>query len=452
MNLDKNNNENTNLDPSENIELTENVIENDSSLNNIEIPTINIREPKKKSKKPLFITLSVILGVVITISTSTILTIFLMNVVSTSPDPEYSLVNPDGPTINIVNNGSSSTEIPMQQGDNPVALTVPQIAAKVNPSVVGIQAESFNLGTGFGTGIILSEDGYVVTNNHVIENADILTVVLDSGKRYNAELIGTDAKTDLAVLKFTPTEEIIPAEFGNSDALVVGDLAIAIGNPGGLELQGTLTGGYVSAINRDILVEDRTMTLIQTDASINPGNSGGPLINEYGQVIGINTIKIGSENFEGLGFAIPINSAKPIVDELITYGYVKGRPSIGISGQNISEEQSYFNDVPQGLLVGSVDPRSDAYAKGLKPGDIITGVNGTRTVSITEINKIKDEFKAGEKITLNIFRAGKEIDIKITLMDEQHLLAIPEKNDSATNPDSYDEHYDEFPFPFPFGN
>lgn len=428
------------------------IIEQTEFIENTIIHDIKINEPVKKKRnfKPFLIVLAVTLTIGISIVGSSLITMHIVKSQVGITASKQDMINPDGPTIDISNSGISDTSLPENTGDTPTKLTVPQIATKVNPSVVGIKSQSLSGSYATGTGIIMSSDGYIVTNNHVIEFADIYTVVLDTGKQYNAELIGADVKTDLAVLKITPEEEIIPAEFGNSDALVVGDLAIAIGNPGGLELQGTLTGGYVSAINRDILVEDRTMTLIQTDASINPGNSGGPLINEYGQVIGINTIKIGSANFEGLGFAIPINSAKPIIDELITYGYVRGRPSIGISGGNISEQFALANDIPQGLLVSSVDPRSNAYSQGLKAGDIITGVNGTKTVSITEINKIKDEFKAGDKITLNVFRAGKDLNIKITLMDERELIALPKINDSATNP--YNEYEDESPFTFPFGN
>lgn len=427
-----------------------------------------IAEPAKKSGFSKFLKLLSFTAIFAIILAGT--SIFLADYIIKSTNGEGIVIPSitevfNGPSVTIINNGSSDTTLPMIDNDNPVILTTPQIAVKVNPSVVGISAETFSGGSQVGTGIIMSDDGYIITNNHVIEYSDVLKVSLYDGKIYEAELIGSDAKSDLAVLKITPDsdDELTTAEFGNSDALVVGDIAIAIGNPGGLELQGTFTGGYISAINRDILVDDRLMTLIQTDASISPGNSGGPLINHYGQVIGINTIKISAENYEGLGFAIPINQAKPILDELIEFGYVRGRPSIGISGINISKETAYFNDLPQGLLVKDVDTRSDAYKKGLKANDIIVGINGEEALDITAINKIKDQFKAGEKITLNVYRAGKEIDIEIILMDEMELqLQVPtdkveEPNtyvDPYSNNDNYNNYnndYDQFSnFPFSF--
>ena len=258
------------------------------------------------------------------------------------------------------------------------ALTVKQVSEKVRESVVGVTCQSsanFS-SSSVGSGIIMSEDGYIITNNHVIEGMTTIQVVLDDGKTYDARLIGSDSRSDLAVIKINATG-LKAAEFGDSDKLEQGDPAIAIGNPAGLQLQNTVTYGIISAINRDIIVEDRTMTLIQTDASINPGNSGGPLVNEFGQVIGINTVKVGISYYEGLGFAIPINTAKPIIDELISRGYVKGRPSIGINGTTLSERDSVFYGLPAGLLIDYVHPYSDAFKKGIRRGDIITKMNGT---------------------------------------------------------------------------
>ena len=163
------------------------------------------------------------------------------------------------------------------------------------------------------------------------------------------------------------------------------------------------------------------MTLIQTDASINPGNSGGPLVNEFGQVIGINTVKVGISYYEGLGFAIPINTAKPIIDELISTGYIKGRPSIGINGQSISARDAAFYGLPEGLYIEYVHPYSDAFRKGLRRGDVITKMNGTKLSSTAEIKKIRDDFKAGDEVTLTVYRNGREEDLKIVLMDEAAL-------------------------------
>lgn len=302
------------------------------------------------------------------------------------------------------------------------ALTVKQVSEKVRASVVGVTCQSsanFSASS-VGSGIIMSEDGYIITNNHVIEGMTTIQVVLDSGETYDARLIGSDSRSDLAVIKVNATG-LKAAEFGDSDKLEQGDPAIAIGNPAGLQLQNTVTYGIISAINRDIIVEDRTMTLIQTDASINPGNSGGPLVNEFGQVIGINTVKVGISYYEGLGFAIPMNTAKPIIDELISRGYVKGRPSIGISGTTLSERDSMFYGLPAGLLIDYVHPYSDAFKKGIRRGDIITKMNGTALSSTAEIKKIRDNFTAGDKVTLTIYRNSQEVDIEVILMDEATL-------------------------------
>ncbi len=302
------------------------------------------------------------------------------------------------------------------------ALTVKQVSEKVRASVVGVTCQStanFS-SSSVGSGIIMSEDGYIITNNHVIEGMTTIQVVLDNGETYDARLIGSDSRSDLAVIKVNATG-LKAAEFGDSDKLEQGDPAIAIGNPAGLQLQNTVTYGIISAINRDIIVEDRTMTLIQTDASINPGNSGGPLVNEFGQVIGINTVKVGISYYEGLGFAIPMNTAKPIIDELISRGYVKGRPSIGISGTTLSDRDSMFYGLPAGLLIDYVHPYSDAFKKGIRRGDIITKMNGTALSSTAEIKKIRDNFTAGDKVTLTIYRNSQEVDIEVILMDEATL-------------------------------
>ena len=324
-------------------------------------------------------------------------------------DIKEHLIQKDSP----ISNGAKTTD---------GALTVKQISQKVRNSVVGVtgqSAESFSASS-VGSGIIMSADGYIITNNHVIEGMTTISVVLDDGTTYPARLIGSDARTDLAVIK-VEAKDLHAAEFGDSDKLEQGDPAIAIGNPAGLQLQNTVTSGIISAINRDIVIEDRTMTLIQTDASINPGNSGGPLVNEFGQVIGINTVKVGISYYEGLGFAIPINTAKPIIDELISNGYIKGRPSIGINGQSIGARDAAFYGLPEGLYVEYVHPYSDAFRKGLRRGDVITKMNGTKLSSTAEIKKIRDNFKAGDEVTLSVYRHGREEDLKIVLMDEAAL-------------------------------
>ncbi len=298
-----------------------------------------------------------------------------------------------------------------------VVKDVSDVVQKVRPSVVGVITESFQTysTSSTGSGIILSEDGYIVTNNHVVERGDSIAVTLDDGETYAAELIGTDVKSDIAVLKID-AQNLPAAEFGDSSQVEVGEAAIAIGNP--LGLNGTVTAGIISAVDREIQVCSSNMVLLQTDASINPGNSGGALLNEYGQVIGVNSAKISSEDSEGLGFAIPSNTVGPIVEELIDKGYVSGRPLTGISGRNVSALAAAFYNIPQGILVDQVAPESDAAAKGLAAGDVIIGVDDIRVENISDACTLRDEHKAGDTMKLTFYRQGSTHEINIQLMEE----------------------------------
>lgn len=300
------------------------------------------------------------------------------------------------------------------------ALTVPEIVKKVMPSVVGISSTLYN-GTSTGTGIVMSEDGYIITNAHVVEGANAVSVMLQDETEYEAEIIGCDTETDIAVLKINVTG-LTPAEFGDSNDVEVGELAIAIGNPLGFELFGSVTGGIVSAVNREVTLDDeRVMKLIQTDAAINSGNSGGPLVNSYGQVIGINSIKISSNyssaTVEGLGFAIPIGDAQTIINDLINYGYVTGRPQIGISCEDISAMYARYYNIPQGTMVKYINPDGPAANSGLQVGDVIIGANGQEISSLTELNEIKKQLNVGDTLTLTVSRNNQEIDIKIVLAE-----------------------------------
>ncbi len=337
-----------------------------------------------------------------------------------------------------------------------------EIYAKVSPSVVSVQAVDLQNGNGgTGSGVIMSKDGYVITNHHVVTNEktgaalDKITVVMSDGTIRPAAVKGVDKQTDLAVLKIDPAGiDIIPAEFGDSKSLQPGEAVFAIGSPGGLELANTITGGHISALNRDITIEDRVMSLIQTDAAINPGNSGGALINKYGQVIGITSAKLGISYFEGLGFAIPMDTAKPIVDELIQNGYVAGRPQIGISGKDVNEEMSEAFGVPQGVQVYGVDSRSNAAAAGVQVNDIIIGVNGKTITGMAEINKIKDGMKAGDKLTLRLYRlsTGKELTVSFALNDQHDLQGVdPQMQVQQQQPQQQQERYYNNPFSFFFG-
>ncbi len=301
------------------------------------------------------------------------------------------------------------------------AMSLQEIYASVIDSVVSISSATSG-GTATGTGILMSSDGYVITNHHVIKGAAVILVLDNSGNQYEAEIVGSDETSDLAVLKIDAAG-LQPAEFGNSSVLRVGDSVVAIGDPLGTQLRGTMTNGIISAINRDLTVNDRKMTLIQTNAALNNGNSGGPLINCYGQVIGINTIKMSSyyngfASVEGLGFAIPINTAKPIIDELIDKGYVSGRPAIGITYDVLPSVFRIYYNLPSGVYVSSVAQGSDAAAVGIAKGDIITAINGTKVSSIDELNMVKNQFVAGDTVTLTIYRSGQYYDVDVRLIDQ----------------------------------
>ena len=301
------------------------------------------------------------------------------------------------------------------------ALTIQEIYQKVNPSTVTVLTGNRDGSAMVGTGVIFTEDGYILTNAHVIAGGSECYVVLDTGEDYRACLLGLDEEKDLAVIKIAASG-LPAAEFGDSDALTVGDPVFAIGNPLGVELRGTLTDGIVSAINRDVYVDGVTMTLIQTNAALNNGNSGGPLINCYGQVIGINTMKMSnfyssSTTVEGIGFAIPIDTAKPIIDELIEKGYVSGRPAIGIDGETLPATYRIYYRLPQGIYVTRVYRNSDAAAKGISEGDIITAINGVSVTTMEQLNRVKNQFTAGQTITLTIYHGGVSSDVEIILMD-----------------------------------
>lgn len=330
-----------------------------------------------------------------------------------------------------VNNGSAPEDKTDEQNSDVVlpdlettkpttgALSIPQIYAKLKDSVVGITvtvAGAPQISQGSGTGIVLSEDGYISTNAHVVNGATTIKVILANNQEYNAQIIGLDEKTDLAVIKIEATG-LTPAEIGDSNTLLVGETVVAIGNPYGIELAGTVTSGIVSALNRQLEIEGTYMTLIQTDASINPGNSGGPLVNAYGQVIGITSSKIVTTGYEGIGFAIPITGATDIIEELIQYGYIKNRPFIGIQGSDLDATYASLYGIPNGVYVQYVDPESDAYSKGLKKGDIITAINGVEIASMAELDAEKNKNKPGDSITLTVYRNTKYLDITIMLSE-----------------------------------
>lgn len=326
---------------------------------------------------------------------------------------------------------SSSESVEMQTGFDTVSrkesdeASVKDVASKVRPAVVGVVNYRMNslTASGYGSGVIINADGYIVTNQHVINGADRVKIVLHDETEVLANIIGADEQTDLAVLRIIEDEntkysDLTYATFGNSDELQLAETVIAIGNPGGLEFAGTVTRGIVSSLGVKSSLSGN-MELIQTDAAINPGNSGGPLIDLYGNVIGITSQKIVDVEYEGIGFAIPINAAKPIIDNLITYGYVPGRPMLGITGSTIDEYVAYFNGVPQGVLINEVEPDSDLYKKGIKKNDIITSIGGVTIKTMDELNEEKDKYSAGDTIELGIYRysEGRAFTVKVVLSE-----------------------------------
>ena len=336
----------------------------------------------------------------------------------TTQQPTQGAYVGSGTKLNIVSAPESSDTTFSDEED---ALCLQDIYSSVIDSVVSISSMTSS-GTSSGTGIIMSSDGYVITNHHVITGALVISVLTNDNQEFEAALVGSDEMSDLAVLKID-ARGLHAAEFGDSSKLRVGDSVVAIGDPLGVQLRGTMTNGIISAINRDLTVGDRTMTLIQTNAALNNGNSGGPLINCYGQVIGINTVKMSSyytatASVEGLGFAIPISVAKPIIDELIENGYVAGRPAIGISGDSLPSYYRTYYRLPEGVYVTSVNEGSDAKAKGIREGDIVTAINGEKICSIDELNTVKNQYAAGDEVTLTIYRSGAYYEMTVTLVDQ----------------------------------
>lgn len=310
----------------------------------------------------------------------------------------------------------SDTEVRLNDLPEGESLSLQQIYKKNIPSVVSVLCQLED-SSASGTGVVLSENGYIITNAHVIEGATAIQVLLTDGRTLDASVVGSDSFSDLAVL-YVQAEDLTPAEFGNSDALEVGELAVAIGDPLGVEFRGTMTDGIISAINRDLQTNGRTMTLIQTNAALNPGNSGGPLINSYGQVIGINTMKIGvftdSSGVEGLGFAIPSVTVKQIVDQILTQGYVSGRPTLDLQGQWISQFQQQFRRLPAGLYITGAPDNSGIQAK-----DILLAIDGNRITEEEELNTVLYAHQVGDEVTLTLYRSGREFTVNMTLTESR---------------------------------
>ena len=330
---------------------------------------------------------------------------------NTTPSSTYSDV-----TIQLHQAPQSVENIPQEGG-----LSLQDIYSKNIASVVSVTCVS-DSGGSTGSGVILSADGHIVTNSHVIDKARSVQVLFNDGTTRPAQVVGADAFSDLAVL-YVEATGLSPAEFGNDQSLRVGDSVVAIGDPLGIELRGTMTNGIVSAINRDIQTQGRTMTLIQTNAALNAGNSGGPLLNCYGQVVGINTMKIGDNmsvaGVEGLGFAIPSTTVKEVVDQLLAQGFVSGRPSLGLSVQEISSFDQLYYRIPQGLYITEVVQDSDAAVKGLMPGDILLRFDDQPVTNVDALQQLLYAHNAQDTVPIVIYRNGKQYALRLTLQEAQ---------------------------------
>ena len=308
-------------------------------------------------------------------------------------------------------------------------LSAKEIAKKVKPSVVGVvtyTVEDGNISViGQGSGIIMTADGYIITNSHVVGNSKgyRVRVVTHEEAEYDAVVIGFDSKTDLAAIK-VEASRLVPAEFGDSDTLEVGDLVVAIGNPGGLTFAGSVTQGIVSALDRLVANVSSTIKLIQTDAAINPGNSGGPLVNEYGKVIGINSAKLVATSYEGMGFSIPIKQAKKVIDDLLKNGMVTNRVRIGVSCTSVQKLQASLYGLPQGLQIVEIPSDSALLGTRAQVNDIITHVDGVKVDDLAELYDALHLHAAGERVVLTLFRPKKAgesaeaqtLEVQVTLL------------------------------------
>ena len=277
---------------------------------------------------------------------------------------------------------------------------------------------------------MISEDGYIVTNQHVIDGATRLGVTMSDGTTYEATLVGEDTQTDLAVIKIDATG-LTPAEFADSGDLQVGDEVMAVGNPGGMQLSSSVTFGYVSALNRPVTNSDTgyTINCIQTDAAINPGNSGGALVDMNGRVVGINSSKISATEYEGLGFAIPSDTVQPIVTDLIDHGYVQDRPMLGITGGFMNAMYAAWYNMPSGFVVQEVTSEN-AVRSGLQANDVITAIDDTQVVSANTIAAYIADKKPGDTVTLTVYRSstGESLQIDLVLSENTGL-----SSDSGTS-------------------
>lgn len=309
--------------------------------------------------------------------------------------------------------------------DDEEDMDIEDVVKKTADSVVEITTETVTTGqmmnqyisSGAGSGVILTKDGYIITNNHVIDGANSITVTLHNGESYEAELKGTDSDQDIAILKID-ADDLTPADIGDSDTLNVGQTIVVIGNPLG-QLGGSVTHGIISALGRQITIDNTTMTLMQIDAAVNPGNSGGALFNLKGQLVGIVNAKSSGDDVEGIGFAIPIDDALEIIGDLEQYGYVKGRASLGVTLLDINSEQMawMYNVNKEGIYIYSVVEGGAADKAGLRAGDMIESINDTKITSVADVKSMVTSASVGDTLTFKIVRQTREMTIDVTVQE-----------------------------------
>lgn len=311
----------------------------------------------------------------------------------------------------------ASSEEPTVPGETVYSgeLSWQEVYEKVIPSVVSVVC-SDGYATSSGTGVVMNGKGYIITNAHVVDDMTQIQVILNDDRKFFAQCMGKDTASDLAVL-YIQADDLTPAEFGSSESLRVGDPVVAIGDPLGVELRGTMTDGIISAINRDLEIDGKTMSLLQTTAALNAGNSGGPLVNRYGQVVGINARKIGvnttASGVEGIGFAIPMTTVKNVVEQLATIGYVAGRPDLGLEGQMLSAFYQHYYRLPSGMMITQVDSGSDAEAQGIREGDVLVYLDGTRITDLETYQRLVDGFEVDQQVSVMVYRGGQEYELSI---------------------------------------
>lgn len=337
----------------------------------------------------------------------------------------------DGTDVDIYRNDTDPRPVNVHQADGLTPMSLAEINAAYADSCVCITVKGVTVmygrqyeTAGAGSGFILSEDGYIVTNNHVIDGAQEIQVTLNNGESYAAKVIGAEELNDVAVLKIDGVTGLKPVVIGDSDDLVVGETVCTIGNALGT-LSFSLTSGTVSATGRSITMTDgAVMNYIQTNCTINAGNSGGPMFDSYGRVCGITSAKYSNNgdsseaSIEGIGFAIPINDVIGIITDYIEHGYVTGRPYMGVTGATVTEEYSQLFGWPSGVVVSSVDEGSCAETAGIRQNDVITKIDDTDITDINQMISVKNTYKAGDTVTITLYRAGETLTVQLTF-DEQ---------------------------------